>query len=178
MLSPRQYEAIGRLTVAFNEIDAVVEAYLPLIPQFGGFTAPAGLGRERSFSHRLRTFRKVLELASDGDPVAGAYCGGISQVLDKCEKVSVKRNEYAHGVAIIDFVRNKTLLKTRSGDIAPDEKSIVESAAEAAFWASRLADECEELLRHYLQIQGRLEPASIEGEEGNGMEDESGLGLW
>ncbi len=162
MLTARQYEGIGRFTIAFNEIDEVVRAYLPLVVQYSKCTLPP-LGTVRNFHARSVALRKALGAASAVDPLAGAYAASIIRFLDMADIIAAKRNQYVHGVAFIDFRTNTRMLQMRSGAAPPDEKQIFDLASEAPFVAIKLAEECEALLKMYLDVnQTPLEFASPE----------------
>jgi len=150
MLTSKLYEAVGRLTILFNEIDEILNEYLPLIPQFGRLDLPKGLGNEPTFNARANTFRRVLELASEADAIAAIHVSAILPLLDRSLQLAAKRNEFVHAVAFMDFANNERLLKTRKGVVPPDEKLLIDLGSEAAFTARKIAVECEELLRYYL----------------------------
>lgn len=150
MLTEKQYEGIGRLTIAFNEIDAVVEAYLPLIAQFSKYALPTPHNVPRNFNGRAQALKMTLEAVSADDELAGAYAGGVLKLLDMATTLAAKRNKYVHAVALIDVVTNARTLKMRSGSVPPDEKQIFELAEEASFIASKLVEECEGLIGMYL----------------------------
>jgi hypothetical protein len=152
MLTARQYEGIGRFTIAFNEIDEVLKAYLPLVAQYSKCTLPPPHNAPWTFHRRAVAFRKVLESASASDELVGAYAGKILHILDMANAIAARRNEYVHAVAFIDFTTNTRMLQMRSGNAPPDEKQIFDLGSEAAFVASILAEECEALLRQFLNI--------------------------
>ncbi|HEY1501204.1 MAG TPA: hypothetical protein VGF88_16645 [Acidobacteriaceae bacterium] len=150
MLTSRQYEAIGRLTILFNEIDEILTVYLPLILQFGKFDPRQGLGSERTFHARARAMQQVLAIAAESDQIAAIHVSGILPLLERSLQLSAQRNELVHAVVFMDFARNERLLRTRRGEAAPDEALILDLGTEAAWTARQLADACEELLRYYL----------------------------
>jgi hypothetical protein len=152
MLTPRQYEGIGRFTIAFNEIDEVVKVYFPLVVQYSKCTLPPPHDALRKFHARSVALRKALEAASAVDPLAGAHAAGILSFLDMANTIAAKRNQYVHAVAFIDFTTNTRMLQMKSGAAPPDEKQIFDLAAEASFVAAKLAEECEALLKMYLGI--------------------------
>jgi hypothetical protein len=154
MLTTRQYEGIGRLTIAFNEIDEVMKAYLPLIVQHSK-CAPAPSHRGQSTFHtRELALRETLVAASAADELAGAYASVILKILDNAAGIAKKRNEFVHAVAFIDFTTNTKMLQLRSGDVIPNEQEFFDLANEAVFVASKLAEECEAMLRLYLGMDG------------------------
>ncbi len=161
MLTARQYEGIGRLTIAFNEIDEVVKAYLPLVVQYSKSSGPVPQNVLGTFHRRAVAFRKVLESASVINELAGADAGSTLHVLDMAEEIAAKRNEYVHAVAFIDFTTNTRMLQTRSGNAPPDEKQIFDLASKAAFMALILAEKCEALLRLFLEMNQAISEFAV-----------------
>jgi hypothetical protein len=99
MLTAKQYEAIGRFTIAFNEIDQVVEVYLPLVVKYGQCTLPALPHKPQTFNARARAFRTALELSSTCKEIAAcATC--VIKLLDRAEAIAITRNQYVHAVAV------------------------------------------------------------------------------
>jgi hypothetical protein len=176
MLTAKQYEGIGRFTIAFNEIDQVVEVYLPLVVKYSHCVLPPVHRNPRTFHARAIAFRAALELASAAEEIAAAYAGGILKILDRAEVIAATRNQYVHAVAFIDFQTNTRMLQMRNGDAAPDEKQITDLAMESAWLARNFAEECEALLRMYLDMNGspeeleRSTDADDCGESGPGSE--------
>jgi hypothetical protein len=171
MLTAKQYEGIGRFTIAFNEIDQVVEVYLPLVVKYSECTLPTVHRNPRTFHARAVAFRTALERASAGDEIAAAYAAGILKLLDRAEAIAATRNQYVHAVAFIDFQTNTRMLQMRNGDAAPDEKQITDLAMESAWLARHFAEECEGLLRMYIEIN-RREIVAVDGLlDGNGFDE-------
>ncbi|MGP8186765.1 MAG: hypothetical protein ACLQKY_11905 [Terracidiphilus sp.] len=163
MLTARQYEGIGRFTIAFNEIDVVVKVYLPLVVQYSKCTLPPPHNAPWNFRARSVALRVALEAASASDPLASACAASILTFLDMADVIAAKRNQYVHAVAFIDFTTNTRMLQMRNGAAPPDEKQIFDLANEAPFVAAKLAEECEAMLRMYLNVeQAPLQFASPE----------------
>jgi hypothetical protein len=161
MLTSKQYEGIGRFTIGFNEIDQVVEVYLPLVVKYSQCALPAPHRNPRTFYARAAAFRTALELASAANDLAAAYAGGILKLLDRAEAIATTRNQYVHAVAFIDVQTNTRMLQMRNGDAAPDEKQITDLAMESRWVASKLAEECETLLRMYLDMNKSPEELAL-----------------
>jgi len=172
MVTARQYEGIGRFTIAFNEIDEVVKAYLPLIERHSRCARTSSRNRLQTFEQRATALRDTLEAASAAHGVVGAFASGIQETLDTATAISKKRNEYVHAVVSFDFTTNTRILQMRSGKVPPDENQAFDLASQAAFVASKLAESCEAILRAYLGIsQASSEFAVLEEEhEGETME--------
>ncbi|GGG89627.1 hypothetical protein [Silvibacterium dinghuense] len=138
MLPAKQYEGIGRFTIAFNEIDQVVEVYLPLVVRYSRCTLPEIHRNTRTLHARAVGFRTALELASAGNEIAA----GILKLLDRAEAIATTRNQYVHAVAFIDFQTNTRMLQMRNGNAKPDEKQIMDLAIESTWLARHFAEEC------------------------------------
>ena len=164
MLTAKQFEGIGRFTIAFNEIDQVVEVYLPLLLKYSQYTLPPDLRSPRTFHARVTAFRSALEFASVANELACAYASGILKILDRAQAIAAIRNQYVHAVAFIDFQTNTRMLQMRNGDAAPDEKQITDLAMESAWLARNFAEECEVLLRMYLDMNKSSEQLELSGE--------------
>jgi len=164
MLTAKQYEGIGRFTIAFNEIDQAIEVYLPLVVKYAQCTLQAVHRKPRTFHARVSAFRAALELAAAGNEIAAAYSTGILKLLDRAEAIAATRNQYVHAVAFIDFQTNMRMLQMRSGDAAPDEKQITDLAMESAWLARHFADECEALLRMYIEINKSPDELALSAE--------------
>lgn len=174
MLTAKQYEGIGRFTIAFNEIDQVVEVYLPLLVKYSQCTLPASYRNPRTFHARSTAFRAALELASAADELASVYTGDILKILDRAEAIAAIRNQYVHAVAFIDFQTNTRMLQMRNGDAVPDEKQITDLAMESAWLAKNVTEECEGLLKMYLDMNKSPEELALSAELDE--EDEAGPG--
>ena len=169
MLTAKQYEGIGRFTIAFNEIDQIVEVYLPLVVKYSQCMLPAVHRNPRTFHTRAVAFRTALELASAGNEIAAVYAAGILKLLDRAEVIAATRNQYVHAVAFIEFQTNRRMLQMRNGDAEPDEKQITDLAMESAWLARHFAEECEALLRTYIDMNKSPEELELsENTEGYG----------
>ncbi len=153
MLTAKQYETIGRLTILFNEIDEAVKMYLPLIARYSRYTLPLSYGEQSRFRMRADIFRKALNSAAEADLLAAAYADTVLKFLNTADKVATKRNEYVHAVVFIDWQTNTRMLQMRSGIVVPDAEQICDLAKEAAFVAWMLAESCESLLKYYLGFE-------------------------
>ncbi len=69
MLTTKQYEGIGRFTIAFNEIDQVVEVYLPLMVKYSQCMLPAG---HRHHEEPVRSRRRLCRLSDQHADAADA----------------------------------------------------------------------------------------------------------
>ena len=170
MLTAKQYEGIGRFTIAFNEIDLIVTTYLPLVVKYSNYKTLQSQKTLSTFHARSNALRKVLNAVSTADLVAGAYAQNVLNFLDMADAVSQKRNGYVHAIASIDIATNARILQIRGKDEVPDEEKIFNLANESGFVSWKLAEECESLLRFYLgmsePIQNiELSETSDEGEE-------------
>jgi hypothetical protein len=146
MLTPTQLEAIGRLTLAFNEIDEVVGANLAAIIECPEWSVSLLLAEGESFNRRTDLFRRVLDSIAAERPVVGPRIHSIQALLQKALEVSKKRNEFIHAVEYVDYEKNERMLRTKKKGIIPIvEQEIRDLADQAYAIAYQLLTECGEL---------------------------------
>jgi hypothetical protein len=138
MLTPKQFEAIGRLTLAFNELEYAVREYTPLLI---GEKAPRS-----GFSDKTRFLRKGL-IAQDRP----GWSAPILEALAKAEELAKKRNGYVHALVIHDFGTNETRLRIQKRESTPrneipDPTAIINLSLEAHTLAAHFSVQCENLL--------------------------------
>jgi hypothetical protein len=151
MLTAKQYEAVGRLTLSFNyHITNACEGSQP-IPQGQGFTR---------FVDKTKKFRKIMTATQAKFPMVQCVAGSISEVLTEAQGLAKERNKYAHALVFMDFHFNEAKLKNRVGEVPCDEEDIRKLAIQAASLAERLARQCDQLLE-MLELHCGPRPASL-----------------
>ena len=146
MLTGKQFEAIGRLTLGFNELETVLDTCLPYIlqnPEWSVCLLMADKGHR--FSDKIERFIKVLKAILEERPIAESRIKSVTSLLAKAKHIATKRNEYVHSVAYIDFRVNKRMIRNKKGTTTIDENEILQLAEEAGYIAMHLSQECENL---------------------------------
>lgn len=139
MLTAGQYEAVGRFTPTFNQFEAAMETYAPLL----GGTPATGI---MLFGARLEWFEKILRAVGDDPDVVSCQVGLVRKLLDNAKRLSKKRNEYVHALVLHDFATNETRLRIKGAETVCDEAEVRNHAAVAAWVAHQFCLECEKLI--------------------------------
>src|SRR5258708_27509171 len=108
MLTAKQYEVIGRLALAFNEIDEMIDMYLPYIlgnPEWSVSLLMSD--RSLSFNRKADFFRRVLLAIVEERPILEVQLKAVVDLLDKGKRLAEKRNGYVHSIGFIDYRVNK-----------------------------------------------------------------------
>lgn len=168
MLTSRQFEAIGRLTLAFNEIDETIGVYLPFIVQCPERGVSCLLVKNETFSRRVDFFKNVLDEIAAERPIAVPNIVIVRNLLDQAIEISKRRNHFAHAVAFIDHGKNERMLRTKKGEFPVVEQDIFDLASEAYSVANRLIESCDELAAILASLRA---PAGPEDPSENAMGD-------
>lgn len=163
MLTAKQFEAIGRLTIAFNEVENVFEAYIARLIGAQERGVSLLLAGEGTFRHKAARFRAILErLPEDHSDLVYVQIRAVLQLVRQAEELAIERNKYVHASITYDIAKNETTLLSRERTISCDEKAICEVAAKAWAIVGELHEECGELL----MLLGRETP--LPGGRGGG----------
>ena len=104
-LTEKDYEGIGRLTLAFNELEFVIEEYFARILDAPEASVSKLLAEEDQFSRKVARFIAVLESISEeyADQEVKVGVDIIIGFLREAKALASKRNEYVHAVVVDDF---------------------------------------------------------------------------
>jgi hypothetical protein len=146
MLTAEQFEAIGRLTIAFNEIEHLLDMYLPDIlgnpePSVAFLIAEA----QSSVSRKIEFLKKLLEEISRDRPAAQSEITTVVGLLDKAKELSGRRNDYVHAFAFVDFKAKKRNLRTKKGVIECNANEILAVANEMDLFTVPLSQALHDL---------------------------------
>ena len=139
VLTSRQFEAIGRLAFAINELEHTITQYTTFL--LGDDPDIPALG----FTRKTKFLRKGLMVRD-----RPGWHAEILRTLDKADALAQKRHDYMHALVVHDFVTNQAHLKilsraSRRSEI-PDPAAIVNLASEAYALAGYFTVQCENLL--------------------------------
>ena len=150
MLTSKQYEAIGRLALGFNEIENVIDTYVPHLigaPEWevAELLADPGADFERKANRLVRIVGAIAEHFDLCTPRAIL----VRDYLKRAKELAGQRNGYVHALVIMNFRKNEAHIRVRKTVQPVDEAAIIELAQSALELAKRLDGECAEL---YLQL--------------------------
>jgi hypothetical protein len=169
MLTEKEFAAIGRLTIAFNEIDETVAVYLPIILQTPEPGVAVLIAESDSFRKRADLCRNVLDAIARERPAAETLINIVRQLLKRSIEISQKRNQIVHSVESINYAKNERMLRSRKSVLPINAQDISDLGNEAFNIAYQLIAQFEELAS-FLKTLRALKSAQ-DSDDGE-MEDE------
>jgi hypothetical protein len=143
MLSSKQYETIGRLTIGFNEIEFLVEIY---IVNFLGATEFA-IGemiasREKFFRHRTDLLEAILKVIADQYKFLSPQVSAVQNYISQARRLADKRNGIVHGLLIPDNRSGRPSLRFKNKDVVWDEAALEKLLTDLSKLTDDLSDAC------------------------------------
>ena len=145
MLTPHQYEAVGRLVLTFNEIEYAFEVYSAHLLGAPEWSVSVLLAEEGTFRHKVERFDGILQAIGNEHPSFHTQIEPIRQWVRKAKELATKRNEYVHALVVHDFQTNEARLRIRGTDTVCNEAEINFLATEAAVLVDQLSKHCGDL---------------------------------
>jgi hypothetical protein len=110
MLSQEQFAAIGRLTLAFNRVEAVIDGYAGLLlgateVSVAGFI----LGREQNVDRKVSLLAGIIKAILSEHPGLAETAGKATSVLQKVKLLAERRNSIVHSLVATDQQGNAVL---------------------------------------------------------------------
>jgi hypothetical protein len=131
MFTVRQFELIGRMTIAFNNLEAIIVDYAPtfvLGPISVGRSlatlAKAYLDKQRTFSQKLECLKTILKGLPDDDKEITRHIEVILKSLPRAKHFARRRNEIVHSEIAFDAANHRFVLQNREGMIESGEKAL------------------------------------------------------
>jgi hypothetical protein len=146
MLSPKQFEALGRLTLAFNHIESAFETCAMVLLSPNEFAIGRAVVKEGTFQNKANRLRRILDALCTEDNPVRIFADPICEIIDKAKKLADERNGYVHALIDHDFRENKTWLRVRGRRVACDESAMLDLAHQMGALVSRLDDEFDDLI--------------------------------
>lgn len=146
MLTPRQYEAMGRLALGFNELEFVFECYTAAILGTPELRLASILAEDGSFHQKAARFKRVLIAIREEYPELETHVAWVLQIVTAARMLAESRNEYIHALVMHDFATNQTRIRVRGTQIEYDEQAVTRTAAEAHVLVARMHETCGELI--------------------------------
>jgi hypothetical protein len=162
VLKDKEYEAIGRLALAFNEVETVIDEYCPHIlgaSEWG--VATALWDKKAGFDRKADRFASIVTaIAEHYGPLKG-FTDPIIELLKSAKTLADKRNQYVHAVVFVNYEKNETLMMVRGNAQPCDEVGIRTLATEAVNLADRLEQHAAELVGHLIDLRKPAIPAAL-----------------
>jgi hypothetical protein len=148
-LTSEQYEAIGRLTIGFNEIDWSLDIFLGMVINGGSEEIDEIiLNQFRSTSQKWQLLDAFAAHIPKRYRNLSSECERVRSAIKEVEKISKTRNQLVHARAVKDLFTPQVDLRTarpRFGMVVSDAKSIRETAQMALRVCGELNASCEDL---------------------------------
>lgn len=158
MLTPKQFEAIGRLTLAFNELEDIIEAYYASLLGTPEYSVALAIAEEEFFAKKIEKLRTVAKAYSDAYPESdiSKQAKVVFELLSKAQSIGKRRNEYVHAKVMAAGPDGETRLKIkRSIEKTCNELEILALVGEISNLLEPLSHECFELLEAILCARER-----------------------
>jgi hypothetical protein len=127
MLTSAQFEAIGRLTLVFNEIELLFESYMAAVLTPTELRLGSTVGQEGTCNQKGERFKRILAGVCEEYPQLDALVNPMREKIQRARELSEDRNEYVHAIVVHDFSKNETGLRKRGKQpkqLSCDEKVI------------------------------------------------------
>ena len=129
MLTPAVHEAIGRFTVAFNEIEFFIEVYIANILDTPEWDISYWLAqRESGFDRKTKLLKNLLDMVAKEHPKLTPQIDSISVSLTRAAEIATKRNEHVHGLAV-EQPLTKAMVRRHKGVEKPYDLSEINGLA-------------------------------------------------
>jgi hypothetical protein len=157
MLSQEQFAAVGRLTLAFNRVEVVIDGYAGLLlgttePSVARFTVE----REPNVTRKVSLLSGIIKAVLSEHPGLAETAGKAMIVLRKVAPLADRRNSIVHSLVATDEQGNAVLFN-KWKRVTPncDVESLDALAAEAAALELSILIACGDLERELLSKRGR-----------------------
>ena len=152
-ITPKLYQAVGRLTIQFNALDVFVKQEVLHILS----TPEVSLGKiatmKDGFKGRAVLLGKLLQELIVIYPSLQASSQQLRETLKKVEALSDERNKYAHALAVANIYLNANTgqisflpgLTNRNEDVSTDDVAV-----------ERLADRCQKISEEWIGFCGKF----------------------
>ncbi len=157
-MSSEQYEAVGKLVLAFNSVEAVIDEYLPYVigaPEWR--VAEFFAGRDEGFTRKAGRLATVVKLIADHFAPLGYVTNAIANLPEDAKTLANSRNQYVHALVVFDFRTNETKIRKRIGKVdheeVPNAADLIALATQAHDLAMRLDNELGNLLGNLVDLR-------------------------
>jgi hypothetical protein len=148
MLTPKQYESLGKLSLTFNHLEYVLERLIGYYLSGGTDSRLVKtVAAEGTFSQKAARFGRLLRTFREDHPDLAAESDVVRGFLTKAIQVAEKRNAYMHALTTHDWFKNETRLIMKGVETVCDEKEINRLDMEIMGVHAQLGSTASELFR-------------------------------
>lgn len=113
MLTLKQYEAVGRLTLAFNDIEFVIETYTTFFIGSPEYAVSEWLAEKGMFQQKVERLESVLKALVIERPLLESAIKTIMDHLQQAKELASQRNLYVHAMVVYNFEKDLSSLRRR-----------------------------------------------------------------
>src|ERR1700730_3673566 len=124
-ITAKQYEAIGRLSVAFNELELSIEVLLVHTIGSSEWSVASLIGEGEGFARKVRRFREVLLALKKERPEFSSAIDSVVKVLQGADDVALKRNAYVHARPLYGTPVGDSKIITRKSVVPGNETDLL-----------------------------------------------------
>ena len=147
MLTAEQYQAIGRLTIEFNDLEFAVEISIANLIGTEQWSQSLFLAeREFGFDRKCQLFIGLLKVLEDDDSSLSQGVKDIRKHIDQALLIAKKRNSCVHGMALSQTQGKKFKMRHRGEDREYDADEIKQIADEANSLFERFVEDFSDFL--------------------------------
>jgi hypothetical protein len=152
MLTARQFEMIGRVTIAFNGIEAIIEFYGPMFV-YGTISdgaslalgAKAKIEEKYNFKWKLKSLTSILNSLAENHSELSPMIDALLEMLKRAGNLSDERNQIVHGHVVVDPGSQHFVLKGKGSTINASEERLESLVAEVSGFVDVFGLACYEL---------------------------------
>ena len=145
MITTRQYEAVGRLALAFNDLDFAMRRSLAKVLSIPELSVGLLLTDGESFGRNAALFRKVLKALSDEYSSVKGLADAFSGTITAAATLAAERNRYVHATVVVDISDSSIALFAKGADLPFDVDRIEKLALECSALSAKIYSDQDEL---------------------------------
>ena len=150
MLKDKQFEAFGRITLAFNHIESVIQGYTAILLTPEELSIGWAVAEDGTFQNKASRLKRILDAICREYPTLEAFAAPILAKLIEAKKLAETRNGYVHALIDHDFGKNETWLRVRNKRVACDEKAMFLLSGQMSTLVWQLGNDVDKL---FVQLQ-------------------------
>ena len=163
MLTAKQFEAIGRVALLFNQIEWACERWYAAILGVPEMDVAIALSEEGMFTAKVDRLTKLFSALDKQWPDIKAAVAGAKPLLTEAKALAGERNRYVHALMIFDPKTAQTRLRRKKENVPGDLPAIERVGAKAyaldhnlnsALYSVFLAVEKARKSKGYHRVQG------------------------
>jgi hypothetical protein len=145
VITTRQYEAVGRLALAFNDLDFAMRRSLAKILSVPELSVGLLLTDGENFGRNAALFGKVLKALSDEYNSVKGLAEVFSGTITAATTLASERHRYVHATVVVDISNSSIALFAKGADLPFDVDRIEKLALECSALSAKIYSHQDEL---------------------------------